>query len=341
MKKETFLKLFNKKLLIAFLLIIVQNTFAQNSWYVNDASPTGDIYCTGGATGNDLTNQVNNPNKPSATVADAIGAAAAGDVIYIDTGNYSEHTIAFNKGVTIIGAGIDKTIFQRASGIVRFGTISVSNVKLKNIKILNYNQTADGIALNISASAGDLTGILFEGVWIDKSTASGGGGAISIFSSVSQSIAVDFKNTLITCSTNGNYGSAIYIVGNKHRITIDKCHFESNGKATAGGALSILGTNSTDATKTLVTVSKTTFKNNFGLSNVNGGAIYVNGAQLNISESCFNGNTTGGLGTAIAGSRNSKIYVTNCNFENNTAGKAQIYTSYAINDPATSAGGTI
>lgn len=338
MKKNYFnvTKLFK----IVVLLLVSSNAMAQSTWFVNDNSTTGDIYCTAvGASGNNGTS----PTTPKATLSEvlALPALANGDIIYVDAGNYSDHTLSFNKGLTVLGAGIDKTIFQRASGTRRLGTITVSNVKIKNLKILNYNQTSDGISLNISASSGDLTGILLEALWIDKSQASGGDGAINIFSSSTQKITVDFKNSIITCSTNGNYGSAIYIEGNGHTINIDKCHIESNAKATAGGALSVLGTDSTDANKTLVTINKTTFKSNSGNSGVSGGAIYVNGAQLNISESCFNGNTTTGFGTAIAGGRRSKIYVTKCNFENNSGGTAQIYTSYQLNAPTTSAGNTI
>ncbi len=75
------------------------NASAQN-WYVNDASPVGDIYTSG--LGSDA-----NPGTaalPFATIDTAIARASAGDTVWVDAGNYVDDSVYVIKSLTLRGA---------------------------------------------------------------------------------------------------------------------------------------------------------------------------------------------------------------------------------------------
>lgn len=67
-------------------------------WYVNDNSTSGDVYTTAvGAAGNPGT-----AAAPFPTIAEAITAASAGDMIRVDAGTYTE-SLTINKAVSLRG----------------------------------------------------------------------------------------------------------------------------------------------------------------------------------------------------------------------------------------------
>lgn len=70
-------------------------------WYVNDLSTTGDVYTT--AVGNDA--NAGTAAAPFATITQALSAATAGDVIYVDAGTYG--SVIITKAVSIRGAQAD------------------------------------------------------------------------------------------------------------------------------------------------------------------------------------------------------------------------------------------
>ncbi|MCB9252149.1 MAG: T9SS type A sorting domain-containing protein [Flavobacteriales bacterium] len=79
------------------------------TYFVNDASTTGDVYCT--AVGNDANSGTE--SSPFATVTHAISVASAGDLIIVDVGTYNEH-VSVTKSVRISGAG-NATVFTPSS----------------------------------------------------------------------------------------------------------------------------------------------------------------------------------------------------------------------------------
>ena len=82
------------KSILALVFAILASLFseAQTTWYVNDNSTTGDVYTSAiGVAGNTGTTA-----SPFATISDAITAASAGDVIYVDAGTYTEQ-LTINK----------------------------------------------------------------------------------------------------------------------------------------------------------------------------------------------------------------------------------------------------
>ena len=63
-------------------------------WYVNDASITGDTYCT--AIGNN-SNSGLTVNLPFLTLTKAVSLAADNDTIYVDAGTYNNESITLKK----------------------------------------------------------------------------------------------------------------------------------------------------------------------------------------------------------------------------------------------------
>jgi hypothetical protein len=88
---------------ICFLIFAVP-AFSQTNYYVNDNSTAGDIYTA--TVGNDL--NAGTAAMPFATVSKAVLVAAAGDIIYVDAGIYTQQ-VTITKGLTIIGAGKNLT----------------------------------------------------------------------------------------------------------------------------------------------------------------------------------------------------------------------------------------
>uniref|UniRef100_UPI0040477E49 hypothetical protein n=1 Tax=Flavobacterium sp. TaxID=239 RepID=UPI0040477E49 len=153
------IKLLSLKSSLFLVLFIIGGNVYATDYYVNDSFTSDDVYTT--ASGNDANNGLT-PATPKATLAAAIAAASSGDRIYIDYGNYNEVGLSINKGVEIIGAGEELTVFKRTSGVNRWGVVSASNVKISKLTITEYNLASDGIAISITGG----TGIEFNRVTI-------------------------------------------------------------------------------------------------------------------------------------------------------------------------------
>lgn len=300
------------RMLFFFLFfLVIQITNAKNI-YVNDAVLTGDVYCT--AIGND-SNSGLSAALPKLTLSAAITAASAGDVIYVDTGNYlgtGNRSLAFNKAVTIIGAGTGNTIFDGGNGFIQFGTISVSNFILKNLKLTQYfnDSSAAGQALDIK---GAITGVVIDNVLI---TANYGGSNSLPNIYVSGGASATIKNSFLKCSGfNGPAGGGIKVSAST--LVIQNSLFFNNEDSLSGsmgGALWVNGISN-------VTVTNCTFTGNIGK---NGGAIGQDGGTLTVTGSCFSDNTSendnstdGGGAIYVKGTSNTSI--SNCTFSNNRA----------------------
>ena len=107
-----------KLVVILFLLAFLLPTtiLAQNSYYVNDNSTNGDLWCT--AVGLNA-NTGTTPGSPKDDIIDILfdHDLDPGDTVYIDTGTYSDTAmLSIDEGggsagnyITFRGAGIDKT----------------------------------------------------------------------------------------------------------------------------------------------------------------------------------------------------------------------------------------
>jgi len=154
------IRLRNSILLSGFLILIFSNLFAA-SWYVNDNSLLGDIYCTSvGSAGN----SGSLPSSPKASLSSIIALAGVvnGDTVYVDKGNFNEVNLTINKSLVIIGAGPGNTVFTGNASVNRFASITADNVKIKNLTLRNYYLNANGQVITMTGR----TGILFENVTI-------------------------------------------------------------------------------------------------------------------------------------------------------------------------------
>lgn len=305
-------------LVIFFLFLLVQSSFAAN-WFVDDGTNNGNIYNLTNSPfvpGNDLMGD-GSAIKPYATLLKAYKSAAAGDIIYVDSGLYTDvKSLTFNitKSIQIIGAGFTDTVCKLTSGVDRWSNINSSNVILKKFQILNYNNAADGISLLISGG----TGIVLDQVAIYGSTGSAGQGVIHI---TGNTTSVIIKSATMPCNRIGaaSYGGGLKITGST--VLIQNSSY-SNNKLTAitGGAILIEGTTAN------VTIDKCLFEDNEAAS---AGAIYMTNGTLNVTKSCFNNNKsvsgTDNLGggavfinpTTTATTTTANF--TDCSFLNNTA----------------------
>ena len=281
-----------------------------NTWYVNDSSTTGDVFCTAIGSG---ANTGLSKSSPFLTLGAAVAAAAAGDTIYIDSGSYVDSALALNKALAIIGAGPALTLF--ANQTVRLMTISVSNVTVKGIRVTNYgsNETS-GIGQVFHVTGG--SGIVFDNVQCVASL--GSANTIKANLNIIGGASVTVKNSLFKCSGfNGANGGGISING--ATLTVDNTIFFGNDNiANTGGAIEIQGAST-------VTVTNSTFDTNTSLQ---GGAIAIAGTStLNVSGSCFSNNKTEGSGQsgttgggAVFCSTTGIVNITDCSFDNNCIG---------------------
>ena len=310
-------------------------TSTKNTWYINNTLDANDVYTTAAGSGS---NDGLSPSTPFDNLNTLYTSyAAANDVIYVDSGTYTLgaiRNIAFTKAITIIGAGSYLTIFNDASHVSYFGVITASDVKISNIKFYQYgNDSAslkEGVTISIEAGASNLTGIEIKGCWFDNNAGSAQNGALSITTSGGK-VTANVSNTIFSCTNNGLYGGACTIEGNGHTIGFTKCFFYKNERFAPGGGIWIKGTNSYLANSTVVNVSDCTFNANEG---TRGGAICVDVARLNVTNSCFTLNTnsdSANTGNAIFGSRYAIVSITNSKFTSNTYGKAQVSINTSTN----------
>ncbi|MBP7828581.1 MAG: right-handed parallel beta-helix repeat-containing protein [Kiritimatiellae bacterium] len=92
------------------------------SYYVNDGSTNGDVYCS--VAGSDAFSG-NTPAAPKLTVTNLLAtrSLAAGDIVYIDTGTYSNYTVT----ITNSGASGNPIIFQGSTNYAYGGSVFERN----------------------------------------------------------------------------------------------------------------------------------------------------------------------------------------------------------------------
>jgi len=133
-------------------------------WYVNDNSLIGDIYTT--STGNDA-----NPGTsalPFATINFAVGAATAGDTIYVDAGTYTlTSVIVVNKQLTFRGrqAGVDARTRSGPESIV--DAINLTGY----ISAIAVQPAANGSIIDgFTEQAANGDGNFGGGIWLQQGT---------------------------------------------------------------------------------------------------------------------------------------------------------------------------
>ncbi len=314
--------------IVAFLW---SNFIFSATWYINDNSLTGDVYCS--AVGSNA-----NPGTaalPKLTLTAVIASASSGDVIYIDAGTYTDKQINFRSSsgtsvFTIYGAGNDLTIFDGTGDSKEFEASTYDwEITISNLRIYNYYASTGGAAFDVTANRK----LILNNVVITNSrnrqpltlsvgtsttselTISGGGlfcnaaGAIIVSGGFLGSGILNLSNVAFINNSGLSYGSAIYIgegsgfadstPDNYTRLKkciISNCHFEGNS-----------GTN----TSTIYIYNKCS--SGCGIDNVD-----------YLIENCTfknNSTTTGGAsygGTVSLRMDNNAWLINHCLFETNT-----------------------
>ena len=315
---------------------------AQTTFFVNDNSTAGDLYCS--AIGNN-SNSGTSPLDPVESltyVLNTIGISD-GDVIVIDTGVYFETDANLNlsnNNITINGAGSSLTIFdnnQSSSDANRWATITGENITIFGIYITGYNYgIGDAFAVQITGA----TNLTLTDVMVNENLPGGGSSAIV----VNGGSSVTFNGGGSSCNPGSLTvsGGGINIEGNGNIVTIDNYNFSNNYKDLQGGAgLYIDGDGTTE-----VLVTNTLFEGNVTDGAQGGGAIFImNGAQLTLTGCCINYNeasqaSTTNYGGGLMVGEGSDVMVDNCSFANNSATASGNGGAIAINSTTGSNGGT-
>ena len=315
---------------------------AQTTFFVNDNSTAGDLYCS--AIGNNSNSGTSplDPVESLSYILNTIGISD-GDVIVIDTGVYFETDANLNlsnNNITINGAGSSLTIFdnnQSSSDANRWATITGENITIFGIYITGYNYgIGDAFAVQITGA----TNLTLTDVMVNENLPGGGSSAIV----VNGGSSVTFNGGGSSCNPGSLTvsGGGINIEGNGNIVTIDNYNFSNNYKDLQGGAgLYIDGDGTTE-----VLVTNTLFEGNVTDGAQGGGAIFImNGAQLTLTGCCINYNeasqaSTTNYGGGLMVGEGSDVMVDNCSFANNSATASGNGGAIAINSTTGSNGGT-
>lgn len=320
------------------LLTCISHISLSATYYVNDGSTIGDFYCT--AIGNNSNNGLS-PSTPKATLTNLLttysSLLTSGDIIRIDAGTFNDANLVLSiAGISITGAGPAKTIFDNAgasSDANRLFEITANNITIAGIYIIGYNNGTGGAsAIQVSS----VNGIVFNNVLTDENRPGGGSATIVIDGGSS----VTFNGGGSNCNSSGSVaGGGVNVEGNGNNVTFNNYSFSNNSKDFQGGSgLYILGNNTTN-----VNVTNSIFADNRNTSE--GGAIFISGANLSVSGSCFSNNSTFAgsgpkYGGAVTVGRGATVSFTNCTFTNNSVSNSGNGGAIAINTSLAGSGNT-
>ena len=98
---------------------------AATTYYINDSSTVGDVYCT--QLGNDA-NDGRTPSTPKLALNNLLDTCtlSAGDVVLIDTGTYTIDTNSIAIGTNVNGVATNRIVFQGSTNLASGGTTFTS-----------------------------------------------------------------------------------------------------------------------------------------------------------------------------------------------------------------------
>ena len=304
-------------------MLIILSVFLALVVFMGSASAAGDNVALGTDEVVDLSDEILAVEESSAGNDDS-GLELEGNVL--KTSNDNEN---IGATVTVVGntfADIQSTIDSSNPGdtIILNGLYTGSGTQIevnkKNLTFIGTNDAtldAKGLSRILYITANDITlkGISFVN---GKETNLDGGAIEWISNGMNKN-----NGTIFNCSFVNNsarYGSAIHWQGDG---AVFNCSFENNTGAISGGAIHWASyTYWSNWIYVKGTVSDSTFVNNNAQS---GGAIYWLRVDGTISNSSFVNNAANGSvpreGGALYLSNCNNAKVSNCSFENNTAGE--------------------
>jgi len=310
MKPQIFIKV-----IFVLVIILASSNVYSTSYYVNDASKTGDIWCA--ALGSN--SNAGTKNAPFATLKYALSVAAANDKIYVDAGTYLEKQMTISlSNLSIIGAGPGLTKFAPASPgmtLVYFMKINgVTDFLMQDLSVSGYNNVTSGEGEAITIT--NVNRLTFTNIAFGKSA---GGAGESVVTIGSNSTNVTIQGISYVCQTQGSSGGGFEITGTNISVAINNSMISNNNKSNGfsgdrGGGLLIKG----DATVT-VNVTNSSISDNVAGK---GAGIYMTGGIFNMTNCCIKNNesTTNepdyGGGVWLAGTSGLCTF-TNCEFSGN------------------------
>ena len=246
---------------------------------------------------------------PRAAIQEA-NALAGSDTISIPTGTYTlsisgagedaaaTGDVDINEGLTISGAGIDKTVLD-AGNLDREIDVHGGTLTLSDLTVQNGKADPGGAVLVNSNAA--ITRVAFLNNQSTSDASNGTGGAVFVSVEASADIAQSqFKSNF------AYFGGGAIANANATVLSISDSTFNSNSTRLGGGALYLNGGSAT--------IKSSTFTNN---SADTGGAIHSNSNTVDVSNSTFVGNSA--VNHGAINSRVGTITVNNSTFSGNTA----------------------
>lgn len=305
-------------LLVSFLFAI--NESRATNYYINDNTTTNDVYCStvGNAANDGLSTST--PVPSITAILNLYGPAgnntiAPGDTFLIDAGTYFsvDNALGINiDNLTFIGAGSLLTLFDNGpcgscSGEF-FAYITGNNVTFQGMTLTRYQNDAGNGGKSITVDGA--TGVVIDDVNM-ISGIDNGDAALLVYSNSD----VIFRNSSASCNAS-NYGGGIQVEGSNITMLIENCVVADNAKNNSyiGGGIQIGGVSNV----TVDIVDSKIVNNVAGI----GAGIWVESADLNIYNTCIEGNAlnqSSGYGGGIGVGYNANVYIEECSFLNNTA----------------------
>jgi len=209
-------------------------------YYVNDASTSGDIYCTAvGAAYDAVTQDGKTANKPVTKVQDIIDnyALSDQDIVYIDKGTYTEtfSLTSVDEGsvsgyVKFLGAGYANTIFTAAAASNNVNITNADYVWIEGIKFTN--STTD--KHNIYKHYGDYFNLKNCYLEITSTTASSG---VNYYGKSNTDPAISSQYNTISgniMTNTAENGIGIYFLGDNDLSTISSNTITLTGTSSMG-----------------------------------------------------------------------------------------------------------
>ena len=291
------------KILLIFLIIFVLVSLGAVSAtdsvddIISADGDASDIYVAGG--GND--SNPGSQSSPLATVGKAIELSGNSSTIHLSEGKFTgennsaltidKKNMDYNGTITIVGAGIDKTIID-LNGAQFLNVKSTSSIALINLTIINGFSNFGGAVY----SEGNVT---IDSVKFVNNTASYYGGALYLYRYLTIENSI-FDNNYATGTSS--YGGSVYASGSDIYNVINNNKFKNSHASRYGGALYAGYANITNnefenctATATsgtggaIYAMNGINFKNNtmFDCSAASG-----NGNKIHVPYGTFNGKLT-------------------------------------------------
>jgi gliding motility-associated-like protein len=347
--------MFMKNNFVLNLLFVFCSFFASaTTYYVNDASTVGDVYCS--AIGVNTAGNGKSPATPCEDLSWLLKTSgypfANGDVILVDAGTYLGRKNAtwvnvdmvFNKEMSLIGAGAT-TIFDEGSNASHwFLKIRANNVLIKDVYVKKYAQD-NTYAQAFDITEGAWTGVKLTRVKVDNNGYNTGMYPIEIGSGSD----VTFTSGGGTCNKSYELSGGIRVTGAATKVHFLNYLFVGNDRAEAGSSLrvedgtvdiknSLFQFNNVHQDKPAACIYQTGGKvdvydcvikeNTYSQSNNEiGSMIKVTGGNFRITRSIIKDNTNTGGGFSddygTIGVTGGTVVIDSCSFSGNKANRAR------------------